>query len=46
LSENIQIGARLTQQLTSRIANDQYFNNLYRKSVMNAQIYFKYTLFN
>lgn len=46
LSKNLNLGVRITQQLTSRISSDKYFNNLDRTKVLNGQVYFKYTLFN
>lgn len=46
ITKNLQLGARITQQLSSRITSSKYFNNLDRTKVFNAQIYLKHTLFN
>ncbi len=46
ISQKISLGLRITQQLTSRIANDKYFNNLDRTKTLNGQGYLKYSLFN
>lgn len=46
ISQKISLGLRITQQLTSRIANDKYFNNLDRTKTLNGQVYLKYSLFN
>jgi hypothetical protein len=46
IGQKISLGLRITQQLTSRIANDNYFNNLDRTKTLNGQVYIKYALFN
>jgi hypothetical protein len=45
ISQNISLGLRVTQQLTSRISSDDYFNNLDRTKTFNGQVYLKYMLF-
>lgn len=45
IGKNISLGVRISQQLTSRIADDNYFNNLDRNRTLNGQVYLKYSIF-
>jgi|GEM_PF-5942333 len=46
VSQKLSLGVRVNKQLTSRISNEEFFNNLERSKVINGQVYLKYTLFN